>query len=118
MSDEERQSVDEHMAKLKGRMWCKQYMKNKPTKWGFKWCCRYCSKTGYLYEFERYLGKKEKTELGLGETAVLDIFKKFENLYWKFYLIFSIFQLWWLSSLTREYATLVQLVLIEIAWLL
>ena len=79
MSDAERQSTDEHMAKFKGRMSCKQYMKNKPIKWGFKWWCRYCSKTGYLHEFDLYLDKKDKTELGLGETVVLDLPKKLEN---------------------------------------
>ena len=79
MSDVERQSTDEHMTKFKGRMSCKQYMKNKPTKWGFKWWCRCCSKTGYLYEFDIYLGKKEKKEVRLGETVVLDLSKKLEN---------------------------------------
>ena len=75
MSDAKRQSIDEHMTKFKGRMSCKQYMKNKPIKWGFKWWCRCCSKTGYLYEFDLYLGKKEKAELRLGETVVLNLSK-------------------------------------------
>ena len=35
--DTERQSIDEHMTKFKIRMSCKQYMKNKSIKWGFKW---------------------------------------------------------------------------------
>ena len=60
-------------------MSCKQYMKNKPIKWGFKWWCQCCNKTGYLYEFSRYLGKKEKAELGLGERVVLDLSEKLEN---------------------------------------
>ena len=79
MSDAERQSVDEHMTKFKGRMSCKQYMKKKPIKWDLKWWCRCCSKTEYLYEFDLYIGKKEKAEPGLGETAVLDLSKKLEN---------------------------------------
>ena len=54
-------------------------MKNKPIKWSFKWWCRSCSKTGYLYEFDLYLRKKEKTELGLGKTVVWDLSKKLEN---------------------------------------
>ena len=37
MSDAEKQSVDEYTTKFKGQMSCKQYMKNKPLKWGFKW---------------------------------------------------------------------------------
>ena len=69
-SDAERQSIDKYMTKFKSGMSCKQYMKNKSIKWGFKWWCRCRSKTGYLYEFDLYLGKKEKTELGLGETVV------------------------------------------------
>ena len=32
----ERQSIDEHMTKFKGRMSCKQYMKTKLIKWGLK----------------------------------------------------------------------------------
>ena len=39
MSDVKRQSIDEHMTKFKGLMSCKQYMKNKSIKWGFKWWC-------------------------------------------------------------------------------
>ena len=39
ISDAERQSVDEYMTKFKGGMSCKQYMKNNPIKWGFKWWC-------------------------------------------------------------------------------
>ena len=85
MSEAEKQSVDEHMTKFKERMSSKQYMKKKPIKWDFKWWCWCCSKTGYLYKFDLYLGKKEKTELGLGETVVLDISKKLENSYCKLY---------------------------------
>ena len=39
MSDKEKQRIDEHMTKFKGRMSCKQYMKDKPIKWGMKWWC-------------------------------------------------------------------------------
>ena len=79
MSDAKRQSIDEHMTKFKGRISCKQYMKNKLIKWGFNWWCRCCSKSGCLYDFALYLTKKEKAELGLGETVVLDLSKKLEN---------------------------------------
>ena len=70
MPDVGRQPIDEHMTKFKGPMSCKQYMKNKPIKYGFNWWCRCCTKTRYLYEFDLYLGQKEKIELGLGETVV------------------------------------------------
>ena len=83
--DADRQSIDEHMTKFKGRNSCKQYIKNKPIKWGFKWWCRCISITGYLYEFNLYLGKKEKTELGLGESVVLNLSQKLEGSYCTLY---------------------------------
>ena len=66
ISDVERQSLDKHMTQFKGRMSCKQYMKNKPIKWSYKCWCRCCSKQD---EFDLYFGKEEKTELGLGESC-------------------------------------------------
>ena len=42
------QSIDEHMVKFKGHHSTKQYIKNKPIKWGFKFW------SGYLYEFDIY----------------------------------------------------------------
>lgn len=56
MENTECQSVDEHMVKFKGRNAMKQYMKNKPIKWGFKMWARCCSKTGYLFQFDYYTG--------------------------------------------------------------
>lgn len=53
------QSVDEHMVKFKGHNIMKQYMQNKPVKRGFKMWCRADSRTGYLFEFDLYTGKKE-----------------------------------------------------------
>ena len=78
VSDAERQSIHEHMTKFKGRMSCKQYMKNKQIKWGFKWWRWSCSKTGYLYEFYLYLGEKLKNR-GFPKTVVLDLSKKLEK---------------------------------------
>ena len=67
------QSIDEHMCKFKGESLLCQYMKNKPIKWGLKFwfCCK--SKSGYLCEFDMYLGKKENTEFELGESVVLSL---------------------------------------------
>ena len=39
----------------------KQYMKNKPIKWGLKFCFRCGSKSAYLYDFNMYMGKKGST---------------------------------------------------------
>ena len=38
-----------------------------------------------MYGFDLYLGKKEKAELGLGETFILDLSKKLENTYCMLY---------------------------------
>ena len=67
------QSVDEHMCKFKGRSSAKQYIKNKPIKWGFKYWCRCDSETGYVYQLELYQGRKEKRELNLVSSLVLDL---------------------------------------------
>ena len=85
MSDADRQSIDEHVTKFKGRNSCKQYIKNKPIKWGFKWWCRCSSTTGYLYDFNLYLGKKEKTEIELCESVVLNLSQKLEGSYCTLY---------------------------------
>ena len=55
--------MDEHMCKVKGKSIMRQYMKNKPIKWGFKSWFRFGTKSGYLYEFDMYLGKKGNTNL-------------------------------------------------------
>ena len=81
MSDASKQSIDEHMTKFKGRHSSKQYIKNKPIKWGFKWWCRCSSVTGYLYQFDLYLGKKESTEFGLGESVVLQLTESLKDTY-------------------------------------
>ena len=60
MSDVDRQLFGEDITQFNAQMYCKQYMKNKPIKWDFKWWRRCCSKTIYLYEFDIYLSNKEK----------------------------------------------------------
>ena len=44
----------------------KQHIKSKPIKWGFKFrfCCS--RKSGYLYQMDIYLGKKQTLEFNLG----------------------------------------------------
>ena len=73
MQPESHQSINEHMCKFKGKSLMRQYMKNKQIKWGFKFWFRCGSKSGYLYEFDMYLGKKKNTEFGLGESVVLSL---------------------------------------------
>ena len=42
------QNVDEHMCKFKGRSSMKQYIKNKPIKWSFKYWYRCYSEISYV----------------------------------------------------------------------
>ena len=64
---------NEHMVKFKGNNSMKQYIKNKPVKWGIKVWERCASASGFLYEFDIYTGRKGCPELGLGEKVVLDL---------------------------------------------
>ena len=50
-------SIDEGMIPFKGRLSIKQYMKDKPQKWGVKGWLFCESSTGYLFRFEIYMGK-------------------------------------------------------------
>ena len=60
VSNDELQSVEEHMVKFKSCSSMKQYVKKKPIKWDFKfwYCC--ANTTGYFYRLELYLGKKDE----------------------------------------------------------
>ena len=51
----------------------RQYVKNKPIKWGFKFWYGCAGKVGYLYQFGLYLGKKESREINLGPSGVLTL---------------------------------------------
>ena len=50
-------SVDERMVKNKGQFICKQYVRMKPTKWGFKLWVLCDSANGYTWNFSVYRGK-------------------------------------------------------------
>ena len=87
---ESHQSIDEHMCKFEGKSLMHQYMKNKPIKWGFKfwfWCG---SESGYLYQFDMYLGKNFTIEFGFGESVVLSLCENLKNSYcYVFFVNFS-----------------------------
>ena len=53
-------SVDERMVKSKGRSGIRQYIKNKPVKFGIKIWVLAESKTGYTVDFDIYTGAKGK----------------------------------------------------------
>ena len=60
-------SIDERMVAFKGRIGMKQYIKDKPTKWGFKLWILASSDSGYTYKFQVYTGKRlTQTQNGLG----------------------------------------------------
>ena len=73
------QSIDEHMIKFKGHSQMKQYINNKPIKWGFKVWQRCGASSVYLYEFDIYTGRKNQPEFGLGEQVVLQLTKSLQN---------------------------------------
>ena len=49
-------TIDEAMTKFKGRLGFKQYIKNKPTKWGIKVLVLSDATTGYVRCFQIYTG--------------------------------------------------------------
>ena len=73
LSNSPLESVDEYICKFKGRSCMKQYIKNKPIKWGFKYWYRCDSETGSVYQLELYQGQKQKGELNLCPLVVLTL---------------------------------------------
>jgi len=51
-------SIDERMVKSKHRSGIRQYIKNKPTKWGIKLWVLADSANGYTYDFDVYVGRR------------------------------------------------------------
>ena len=74
-------SIDEWMVTSKGRFPMRQYIKNKPAKWGFKLWCLCDSKTGYTYRFALYRGKQGeiRSDKGLAYDVVTELVQGLEN---------------------------------------
>ena len=65
-------SVDERMVKSKARTHFRQYIRNKPTKWGFKYWV-IADTTGYTIDFDVYSGKAERpSDKGLSFDVVMN----------------------------------------------
>ena len=71
----EKLAIDEAMIPFKGRLGFKQYMKDKPTKWGIKVFVLADSRNGYVKRIQIYTGKNSelsKNEMGL-ESNVMEL---------------------------------------------
>lgn len=81
-------SVDERMVKSKARFLFKQYIKNKPTKWGFKLWCLCDSESGYTVNFMVYRGKEGETlsSNGLSYDVVMKLATPFLNQGYRIYM--------------------------------
>ena len=68
-------TIDESMIKFKGRSSLKQYLPKKPIKRGYKVWCLCDPITGYLFNYQIYLGKEETIGKGtsLAERVVFDL---------------------------------------------
>jgi len=70
-------SVDESMVKWKGRLAWRQYMPQKPIKFGMKVWALCESTTGYMSNFQVYTGKEQgREEVGLACRVVQDLCSK------------------------------------------
>ena len=80
-------SIDERMVKSKARFSFKQYIKNKPTKWGFKLWCLCDSHNDCTVNFTIYHGKGEIcSKKGLGYDVVMNLSKNHFNQGYRLYV--------------------------------
>ena len=71
-------SFDEAMIKYNGCLSFKQYMKGKPTPWGIKVWCAADPSTGYMLNFDVYLGRvMDPMPYGLGYHVVMKLGEEF-----------------------------------------
>ncbi len=72
-------SIDERMVRSKARFSFRQYIRNKPVKWGFKLWCLCDSHNGYTCDFSVYRGKngEVRSSNGLGYDVVMSLMKDY-----------------------------------------
>jgi len=84
-------AIDETMVPHKGRLSFKQYIKNKPTRWGIKLWVLCEAKTGYVYNFDVYLGNFSKeegnVEHNLARRVVKQLVSLIENKFHHLYMV-------------------------------
>ena len=70
-------SIDERMVANKGRYSFRQYIRDKPTKWGMKLWVLADPRNGYTYDFDAYLGKSVRSSpFGLAYDVVMKFARK------------------------------------------
>ncbi|KAI3652734.1 hypothetical protein MP228_002159 [Amoeboaphelidium protococcarum] len=82
----DRASIDEAMIPYTGRLHFKQYMKDKPTKWGIKVFVLADSVVPYVVQFKIYTGKGGEYGTGLSSGVVLDLISKIRTKNVKLYM--------------------------------
>ena len=73
-------AVDERMVKSRHRSGIRQYIKDKPTRWGIKLWVLADSSNGYTVDFNVYIGKEAGQNVsanGLGYDVVMKLIKRF-----------------------------------------
>ena len=74
-------SVDERMVKSKARSHFKQYIHNKPTKWGFKFWVL-ADLTGFTSDFNLYCGRHRNTQIsenGMSYDVVMELVQPYHS---------------------------------------
>ena len=76
-------SIDEAMIPFKGRLGFKQYLKDKPIKWGIKVFVLADAHNGYIKNLQVYTGKgiesRRANDIGLCTKVVLDLMEEFDG---------------------------------------
>ena len=98
-------AVDERMVKSRHRSGMRQFLKDKPTRWGIKVWVLADSSNGYTIDFDIYIGKdagRLVSENGLGYDVVMKLMQPyvhqgyhlyFDNFYTSFALVNDLFAL-------------------------
>ena len=73
-------SIDERMVRNRGRFSFRQFIKDKPTRWGMKLWVLADSRSGYTYDFEVYTGKGlPVSKNGLAYDVVIRLWRSLEK---------------------------------------
>ena len=85
---DQRVSIDERMIRMKGRSILKQYMPNKPTKWGVKLFAACDVASSYMFDLDVYTGTaiEGQGEVGLTQTVVTRVMNNYRD---QHYIVFT-----------------------------